>query len=158
MKSVSSSLKTQSCWQGQAMNAKYIFYVATVSVFVAIALSIIYKQPMQPYSSPVSVTIFDARERIGNNSNLDNSGGHIDFTARNRWDCFEVVFVDRGFDGTLDEVKICKRQGGGEVTLLYPAGTITPLDDHTFYSQEEWNDRFLEIRREAASATSLPGH
>lgn len=105
---------------------------------------------------PPLVQIYGARERIGNNSNLDNSGGHIDFVVKGRWGYHQVVFVDKGFDGTLDEAKICKKQGGGEVVVYFPGGTKQPWDDKTVYSQEEWNQRFLEVRKEASSPTSMP--
>lgn len=109
-----------------------------------------------PLRNPVIVEVFGARERIVNNSYLDNSGGGVVFTARNRWGYDRVLFVDQGFDGTLNEVRFREKSDGEEVTIFYPRGNIQPIGDSTVYSYELWTQRFLEVRKEAAGPTSMP--
>jgi len=145
---------------------KFIKTLAIICIIVlsvmsfALVAAVLFDKHQNKGSSPfyraVFINVYGARERIGNNGNLDNFSGHIDFSVMDRWGFYRVVFVDRRFDGILDEVRLCKKQGGGEIVLFNPLGIIKPLADNTAYTSHEWNQRFLEIRKEAAGPTSLP--
>lgn len=78
------------------------------------------------------------QDRVLVNVCRDNSGGHIDYAIVNCWEDYSrVVFVDRGFDGTLDEVQTFDENGRRSAVQL----------------DEKWNRRFKEVRHKAGSPT-----
>lgn len=103
-------------------------------------------------TSSISVAIFGAKTHMGQSSPCENdfTGGHIDFTVLYRFSLYRVVFVDRGFDGTLDEVRITENKGGDEYTII-PANLDESSDDQAVRNYLGLCSQFAEIRAEAAS-------
>lgn len=123
---------------------------ALLFVVVGSALRVIDKNQNSELCSVTTVSIYVPAGRImGTAHNTDDAGGHLDYKVSN-WEGYKrVVFVDRFFDGTLDEVRTLRKAGDDEVVIRRPE------DDHPNVEWAQWELRFAVMR---AKLSAPAGH
>lgn len=130
-----------------------IVIVAVVVLATLVACCLLWEATRIKGVDPRVVVEVFGSQKWAKNVAKDDVGGHIDFTATGRGDYDKVVFIDRGFDGKLDEVRLYKA-GRGDVVLFYPKGTIQPQNDKIRYSHDYWERCFQDVRGEVAASSA----